>query len=95
MIPFKIVELKGFYGTDYKKEPFLLLSKQKREGGHHISGQFILKAKKKKNGINLKRISHMVSTVYFFLCQLLQNFFKNGFAKTGRTLRRKLYYFNA
>ena len=26
---------------------FLLLSKQKREGGRHISGQFILKAKKK------------------------------------------------
>ena len=37
----------------------------------------------------------MVSTVYFFLCQLLQNFFKNGFVKTGRTLRRKHYYFNA
>ena len=35
----------------------------------------------------------MVSTVYFFLCQLLQNSFKNGFVakkiKTGRTLRRK------
>ena len=53
-------------GLIIKKEPFLLLSKQKREGGHHISGQFILKAKK-KNGINLKRISHMVSTVYFFV----------------------------
>ena len=79
-------------GLIIKREPFLLLSKQKREGGRHISGQFMLKAKK-KNG--RKSEKNMVSTVYFFLCQLLQNFFKNGFVKTGRTLRRKHYYFNA
>ena len=78
-------------GLIIKKEPFLFLSKQKREGGRHISGQFILKAKKKWN----KSENDMVSTVYLFLCQLLQIFFKNSFVKTGRTLRRKHYYFNA
>ena len=71
---------------------FLLLSKQKREGGRHISGQFILKAKK-KNGINLKRIWYQLYTSSFVSC--FKIFFKNGFVKTGRTLRRKHYYFNA
>ena len=80
-------------GLIIKREPFLLLSKQKREGGRHISGQFMLKAKKKKKWNKSEK--NVVSTVYFFLCQLLQNFFKNGFVKTGRTLRRKHYYFNA
>ena len=56
-------------GLIIKREPFLLLSKQKREGGRHISGQFMLKAKKKKkNGINLKRIWYQPYTSSFVSC---------------------------
>ena len=74
--------------TDYKKESFFsrLLKKKGRRTLHLRS----IYTRWKKNWINLKS---MVLTVYFFLCRLLQFFFKNvsSFAKfkTGRTLRRK------
>ena len=50
-------------GLIIKKEPFLLLSKQKREGGHHISGQFILKAKKKKWNKSEKNITYGINRI--------------------------------
>ena len=55
-------------GLIIKREPFLLLSKQKREGGRHISGQFMLKAKKKKMEENLKRIWYQPYTSSFVSC---------------------------
>ena len=62
----KLWNWKGFMGLIIKKEPFLFLSKRKREGGRHISGQFILKAK--KNGINLKIICYQPYTYSFVSC---------------------------
>ena len=61
MIPWKLEEWNGFYGTDdkkgliIKKETFFsrLLNKDGRRPGRYISGQFI--QGEKKNGINLKR----------------------------------------
>ena len=68
MIPWKIEEWNGFHGTEYKKGLI-----RKREGGRQISAQFIQVEKKKRN----KSEKDIVSTVYFFLCQLLQISFKN------------------
>ena len=77
-----------------KKEPFSLVSKEK--GKEDATSQVnSYKAKKKWN----KSEKDMVSTVYFFLCQLLQISFKNVPSlknlKRSRTLRRKNCYFNA
>ena len=79
MIPWKLEEWNGFYGTDYKKG---LIIKKKPFSLAYISGQFI---QGEKNRNNLKRI---LSTVYFVLCQLLQFSFKNV-PSLGRTLHRK------
>ena len=56
----------------------------------------LYKAKKKQN----KSEKDMVSTVYFFLCQLLQFSFKNCFVaenlrQAGRYAEKTLFHFNA
>ena len=62
-------------GLIIKKEPFPLLSKQKREGGRHISGQFMLKAKKKWN----KSEKNMVLTVRLLPLSVASKFFQERF----------------
>ena len=79
MIPWKIEEWNGFYGTDYKKGLIIkegtFFSRTSKENGKEdaTSKVNLYKAEKKWN----KSEKDMVSTVYFFLCQLLQISFKN------------------
>ena len=87
------MEWNGFYGTDYKKRTdykketfFSRLLKKKGRRTLHLRS--IYSKEKKWN----KSEKDMVLTVYFFLCQ---ECFVAEIFKTGRTLHRKDYYFNA
>ena len=78
MIPWKLEEWNGFYGTDYKKGLIIIrnlfLSPSKEKGKEDVKSLVNLyRAKKKWN----KSEKDMVSIVYVLLCQFLQFSFEN------------------
>ena len=104
MIPWKLEEWNGFYGTDDKKGLIIkketlfsrLLNKDGRRPGRYISGQFI--QGEKKNGINLKRYHGInrkllplsIASIFFQECFV---FWK--IQDRQDVTQKKLYYFNA
>ena len=101
MIPWKLEEWNGFYGTNYKKG--LIIKKGtffsrllKKKGRRALNLRSIYTRPKKVKliwkGYGINRILLHLSIASIFFKEL----FRRWKFKTGRTLRRKkLYYFNA
>ena len=90
MIPWKLEEWNGFYGTDYKKETFFSrLLKKKGRRKLHLKSIYTRRKKKwnkseKEYGINCILLPMSIASIFFQECFVAEKF------KTGRTLRRKV-----